>query len=174
MAVGLFWLVVLAVWVGARGDARPAVGPDGTGTGVLWVLPGPRAPAVWTEGPDGAASCLSWPGGLLLAPRGALRLSGPDGAVGLACGDGLHGYAGGRHLLLAPGRFVVREPLVLTDGSWQLFLTRGELEIANDRLLVRAGRGAAGDPRAGLLLLLGLLIVVFVLTARGRALARRS
>ena len=156
------------------GGAPSAVGRDAASPGVLWVLPGAGAGAVWTDAPDSAVSCLSWPGGLLLVARGAPRLAGPDGAIGLAYGGGWHGFTEGRHLLFSPGRFAVREPLLLTDGSLQVFICRGELEIADDRLIVRATGASPTDGRAVVLLGLGMLVIVGVLTVRGRVLARRT
>jgi hypothetical protein len=138
------------------------------------VLPGAGADAVWIDAPDSAVACLSWPGGLLLVARGAPRLAGPDGAIGLAYGGGRHGFTGGRHLLFSPGRFTVREPLLLTDDSLQVFVSRGELEIADDRLIIRARGAGPAEGRAGLLLGLGMLVIVGVLTVRGRVLARRT
>jgi len=162
-------LVVLAAVVGVGAAASVA----GDAPGVIWVRPAAGAGAVWNDGPDSAIACLSWPDGLLLVPRGAERLGGPDGAIGVAYGAGRRGFSAGRQVLFTPGRFTVREPLVVTDGSLQLFLSRGELEIANDQLIIRPGGAASGDRRAGLLLLLGMLVIVGVLTVRGRVLARR-
>lgn len=149
------------------------VGGDAAGPGVLWVLPGTGAGAVWIDAPDSAVSCLSWSGGLLLVARGTSRLAGPDGAIGLAYGGGRRGFTGGRHLLFSPGRFTVREPLLLTDGSLQVFVSRGEIEIADDRLIIRARGEGSAEGRAGLLLGLGMFVIVGVLTVRGRILARR-
>jgi len=167
-------LLVLAGAACVPGGAPPAVGGDAAGPGVLWVLPGAGASAVWMDAPDSAVSCLSWPGGLLLVARGAPRLAGPDGAIGLAYGGGRHGFTGGRHLLFSPGRFAVREPLLLTDGSLRVFVSRGELEIADGRLVVRATGARPADGSAGRLLGLGMLVIVGVLTVRGRVLARRK
>lgn len=167
-----FCLLVLAGAVCASAGVSPMVGSETAGPGVLWVLPG--AGAVWIEAPDSAVSCLSWSGGLLLVARGTPRLAGSDGAIGLAYGGGRRGFTGGRHLLFSPGRFTVREPLLLTDGSLQVFVSRGELEIADDRLIVRARDAGPAEGRAGLLLALGMLLIVGVLTVRGRALARRA
>ncbi len=167
-----FCLLVLAGVACVPGGGSSAFGDDAAGPGVLWVVPG--AGAVWIDSPDSALSCLSWSGGLLLVERGTLRLAGPDGAIGLAYGGGRYGFTGGRHLLFSPGRFTVREPLLLTDGSLQVFVSRGELEIADDRLIVRARGAGPAEGRAGLLLGLGMLVIVGVLTVRGRVLARRA
>lgn len=167
-----FCLLLLAGGACVPGGASPAFGGDAAVPGVLWVLPG--AGAVWIDAPDSAVSCLSWSGGLLLVARGTPRLAGPDGAIGLAYGGGLRGFTGGRHLLFSPGRFTVREPLLLTDGSLQVFVSRGDIEIADDRLIVRARGAGPAEGRAGLLLGLGMLLIVGVLTVRGRVLARRA
>lgn len=68
----------------------------------------------------------------------------------------------------------MRAPLAWSDGSRQLFVSRGELEIADDRVVVRADGAGPTDPRSRLLLGPGMLVVVGVLIVRRRALARRT
>lgn len=165
-------LLALVGAAGAAGGAPPVAGD--ARSGVLWVRPGAGASAVWIDGPDSAVSCLAWPGGLLLVARGAPRLAGPGGAIGLAYGAGRRGFTQGRHLLFSPGRYAVREPVLLTDGSLHAFISRGELEIADDSLIVRADVARRDEGRSGLLLALGMLVIVGVLTVRGRVLARQA
>jgi len=119
--------------------------------------------------PAVGAQCLTWDGGVLTFPEdlspgrfGLADLTVPYGAE-------LVGVSAGTRLVFREGRFVVDQPLLLTDGSVRLFVERGEIVIESNRIVVRAAAGGADDARPQYLLLAGIVLLIFVLMVRVRS-----
>ncbi|MCB1183390.1 hypothetical protein KDM41_08145 [bacterium] len=135
---------------------------DTTETYAFRTEPGPgpgRRSLVWPEG------TLTLPDSLVLEPYG-------ESDVGLACRPALAGVGSSGQLVLRDGAFQVSEPLVISDGVFELHVARGTLEIRGDRIRYRRPDAEARRNKAQILFLAGLLLLIVVLMRRARQVAR--
>ena len=103
---------------------------------------------------------------------GALvALRGVDLAI--PCFEALSGLGQTGRLLFKDGIYQISEPVVLSDGRLQLYLTAGELEVKGTRVRYSAPAGKSRDPRSGYVFLAGMIVLVLVLLRRA-ALRKRN
>jgi hypothetical protein len=116
---------------------------------------------------------LIWDGGVLVLPNAVTGDSFGVADFTIPYTQDLLGVSEGRRLLFRDGRYGIRHPVMLTDGTIHLFLSEGDILIESGRIVVRRG-GSQTDPRAQYLLLAGLVLLISILWARARSRLRRS
>ncbi|MGD9548277.1 MAG: hypothetical protein AB7V45_12125 [Candidatus Krumholzibacteriia bacterium] len=167
-AIGLVALIVAASAI----SGRPAPAGTELGRSGFLIIMGARdssASFQWRDGPAAGQRSLVWPDGQLVLPD--TLVPEPYGAfdLGVIVTGGLAGSGAGGRLDFRDGSFAIDEPLVMTDGTVSLLASAGTLEIRGPQLRYRAPPEMAsspGDPRAGFLLLAGIILLVVVLMRR--------
>ncbi len=184
----LVFLVVVAggLWLGF--SAASASGDTLTSGGQVLGRPGyliisaardSTAGYRWSTAPESGQKSLVWDCGLLVLPD-SLILE-PFGAddLGVATAPGLRGSGGGGALAFRDGRFKIDQPLLLTDGLISLYIADGELEIRGAQIRYlppgsdQKKSTTVADPRAGFLLMSGIVVLIVVLMRRARLHARK-
>jgi hypothetical protein len=171
------WSALAALLVcGGAGASAPVVNPPEAGLLIIAGADDTTRGYRWGAEAEAEGRVLYWPGGYLVLPDSvAADRHGADD-IAVRFGVSLHGYSEGRRLVFEPGRFVIRRPLLLTDGACFLFASRGELEVAPARLVYR-DRAAAPpvrpNDRSQWLMLGGFAVLVAVLMLRSRSALRR-
>jgi hypothetical protein len=127
----------------------------------------------WLELPVLQRRCLTWDQGILvLAEEVEVTRFGELGLLVPYSAD-LAGVSDGKRLLFKLGRFRLAQSLLLTDNTLSLYVTAGELEIEDGRIVYRAKQRKT-DPRAQYLLLAGIVLLISVLLVRARSRLRES
>ena len=124
----------------------------------------------WRDGPGPDQRSLVWTHGVLTVPRdfACERFGAHDLAVPVSAQLG--GAGGGGGLVFADGRYVLEQPLHLGDGRVSMYFAAGELEILAERIRYVPPTSAADrrEPRAGLLFLAGMILLVAVMLRLAR------
>lgn len=122
----------------------------------------------WQSGPGPDQRSLVWAQGVLTVPVGLVPETFGPADLAVACGADLAGGGHGGRLVFTGGRYRIKEPLLLTDGSVTLYATAGKLEILGERVRYTAPKASLKDSRASFLLLAGLVLLTLVLLRRAR------
>ena len=161
-------------------DAAPAAGErhaserHPAAPGVLYVEnldeDGARVP-VADEG-TGARS-WTWAWGALTVFADSVAVTAGEQGLSLSYGTDLVGVSRGRRLRFVDGTYPVDGPLLLGDRRFQLYVSRGQLEIAEGRLVLD-DRKKPPKPAAQYLLFLGVLLVTMFMMMKTRARLKKS
>ncbi len=123
---------------------------------------------------DLAQRVLAWPDGLVATPDTLAWLAAGDQDLAFVLRpDRLVALGSAGVLDLAPGRFDIDTPLLLSDGTVSAFLADGRLEVTADRVIYRAP-GAPVARGGTLLILAGVAIATAALLRAVRRRPRRS
>lgn len=120
----------------------------------------------WQLGPGAGQRSLTWAQGSLTLPDTLELESMRDIDLLVPCTADLAGQGASGRLIFRDGIYPVSEPLHLTDGVVDLYVTEGELEVRGQRIRYTAPRTDEPHPQAGFLFLLGMVILVIVLLRR--------
>jgi len=126
----------------------------------------------WQEGPAFGQLSLVWPDGVLTIPDTLAMESFGDRDLAVPCGAALSGSGASGVLMLEDGRFDITEPLVLGDGTVQLFVSAGEFDVQGQRIRYTSPSVRGPDSRAGYVFLTGMVILVVTLLRRARVKSR--
>ena len=128
----------------------------------------------WQLGPGVGQRSLAWPHGVLTLPDSlpVESLRGVDLVV--PCTGDLSGLGHTGSLVFQDGIYNVSEPLFLSDGTIQLYLTAGELLVLNQRVRYTAPVEKGRDPRAGYVFLSGMVLLVVILLRRAALKSRNK
>lgn len=173
-------MVAMAVFCGALlGTAAPVAAQERDltlghpGYLVLTAALDSTAGYEWRLGPAAGQRSLTWEQGSLIVPDSLELGSMRDVDLLVPCTAELAGQGASGRLVFREGIFPVSEPLHLTDGTVDLYLTAGELEVRGQRIRYTAPRAERAHPQAGYVFLLGMVVLVFVLLRRLAILKRR-
>lgn len=120
----------------------------------------------WQRGPGPGQRSLTWAQGVLTLPDDQEVESLLEVDLVVPCGDRLSGLGQTGRLVFRDGIYEVSEPVLLSDGVLQLYITAGELEVRGPRVRYTAPREQTKDPRAGYVFLAGMILLVVVLLRR--------
>ncbi len=174
----VLWPIVLVVAAGSALGVRAAGTVQGRpGLLVLAGAADSTAAYRWQVGPAAGQRSLVWEQGLLTLPDSlVLDTFGPRD-LAVPTGATLTGTSGGGDLLFADGSYALSAPLLLTDGCISFYAAAGELEIVGERLRYlppqAVVKGDGADPRAGMIMLAGMVLLVVVLLRLARKQAGR-
>ncbi len=171
-ALGLLLLGLLAIGVPVQADdPQPCPTAPGIlfieGVGVNDVVPS-------TDGPGQGARCWAWSWGALTVTDETVTVTEALGNLSLPYDVDLGGASRGRRLLFADGEYPIDAPLVLTGESFQIFVSRGVLEIGAGRLVFADRKAEQGQPATQYLLFLGVSLVTIFLMMKARARLKKS
>jgi hypothetical protein len=159
-------LLVAMLLVGAHGLPPRAAAGETLGHPGYLVVEGAADTTAgfrWRAGPGRRERTLAWPEGVLTVPDSVA--CEPFGTEGLAVPvlPDLAGVGAGGALAFRSGRYHIDDPLHLTDGRIAAYLAAGDLEIRDERVrYIRPPASRSPDPRAGFLLLAGMILLVVV------------
>jgi hypothetical protein len=123
---------------------------------------------------DTGLRCWTWSWGALTVSDGSLPVTEALGNLSLPFETDLAGASRGHRLLFRDGEFPIDAPLLLTGDTFQLFASRGVLEVA-DRQLVLADRSLDRQPPGTQYLLFsGILLITIFMVMKTRARLKRS
>jgi len=176
---GVIGRIVVAAWLVGICAAGPAGAepdaPDTTsgalGTEGYIIIEGAREPGggfIWEEDTRPGHRVLTWEGGRLVVPDSVEVGNFSRGDLGIPCGRNLAGAGGSGQLVFRDGIFTISEPVVLGDGTLELNLVAGELEIRGAVIRYRRPAGREGFTKPGMLMLAGMALLVVVLMRRAR------
>lgn len=120
----------------------------------------------WRLGPAAGQRSLTWEQGSLILPEDLELESMRDVDLLIPCTGDLAGQGASGRLVFQDGIFPVSEPLHLSDGVVDLYVTAGELEVRGQRIRYTAPRPRQEESRAGYIFLAGIVLLVFVLLRR--------
>jgi hypothetical protein len=123
--------------------------------------------------PETGVRSWSWAWGALTVTSDSLAVNVDAPDLSLPYGTDLGGVSRGRRLRFVPGTYPVDGPLLLSGHGFQLYVGRGVLEIAADRLVL-ADRKPAKPPAAQYLLFTGILLVTMFMMMKTRKRLKRS
>ncbi len=127
----------------------------------------------WLELPAIQRRCLVWADGFMTLPSDVTPEHFGQASLLVPYGPNLAGISDGRHLRFVLGKYRVERPLLLTDGVVSLYVSYGELNIEDGRIVYQAVRRIS-NPKAQYLLLAGIVILITMLLLRIRSRLRRS
>ncbi len=123
---------------------------------------------------DNGPRCWTWPWGALTVHDGSLAVTEALGNLSLPFGTDLTGASRGQRLLFLDGEFPIDAPLLLTSDTFQLFVSRGVLEIADGRLVLADRSLKRQPPGTQYLLFSGILLITIFMVMKTRARLKRS
>jgi hypothetical protein len=127
----------------------------------------------WLDWPLQKRRLLVWDDGVLSVPDTLADLRiGRDG-VAFPYLTRLAGVSEGRQLVFDAGSYTIAEPLLLSDGVLQAYLSRGEITIESGRIVYRLAAEEAQDPRANYVFLAAIVLLSVILLARARTRVQR-
>ena len=127
----------------------------------------------WLDWPLQKRRLLVWDHGVLSVPDTLADLRiGRDG-VAFPYLARLAGVSEGRQLVFDAGSYTIAEPLLLSDGVLQAYLSRGEITIESGRIVYRLTAEEAQDPRANYVFLAAIVLLIVILLARARTRVQR-
>jgi len=143
--------------------------------GVLLITAGADTAAGfrWLELPAIQQRCLVWANGFLMLPSDVTPERFGQSSLLVPYGSNLAGVSDGRRLRFVLGKYRVERPLLLTDGAVSLFVSYGELDIEDGRIVYQSVRRIS-NPKAQYLLLAGIVILITMLLLRVRSRLRKS
>lgn len=132
----------------------------------------------WLEGPGPGQRSLTWLDGMLTVPDTLPLEPFAQHDLAVPVTAALAGAGAGGKLQWNDGTYEVSEPLMMTDGTVQLLVSGGELEIRGSRIRYRPPANSSAkngnDMRASLLMLSGIILLIAVLMRRARRHARKD
>jgi len=170
-------LMILLCGIGAVRAQDPADVRSVLGRSGYLVVTAARdssAGFTWQAGSEPGSRSLVWNGGVLTIPDDLEPEPFLETDLGFPVTADFGGTGSSGNLSLADGRYTISEPVMLSDGTVRMYLSRGELEIKGDRLRYRAPNFEKKDPRANLLLLAGIMLLILVLMRRARRILKRD
>ncbi len=176
-ACHLFVCCLLLGGLVARAPSAAAAERTTLGRPGYLVIEGVRdssAVFTWQEGPGPGRHSLVWPEGTLSLPSGQNLDDYGRLDAGVACGAELSGVGGSGHLVFNDGLYVVSEPIVLADGTLELHVSAGELEIRSNQIRYRRPVIEDHSSQANYIFLAGLVVLIVVLMRRVRKRLRKS
>jgi hypothetical protein len=123
--------------------------------------------------PETGARSWSWAWGALTVTSDSLAVTVDELGLSLPYDTDLGGVSRGRRLRFVAGTYPVDGPLLLSGRGFQLYVSRGELEIAEGRLVL-ADREPAAPPAAQYLLFTGILLITMFMMMKTRKRLKRS
>ena len=128
----------------------------------------------WLDWPLQKRRLLVWDDGVLSVPDTLADLRiGRDG-VAFPYLARLAGVSEGRQLVFDAGSYTIAEPLLLSDGVLQAYLSRGEITIESGRIVYRLAAEEDQDPRANYVFLAAIVLLSVILLARARTRVKRQ
>ena len=128
----------------------------------------------WLDWPLQKRRLLVWDDGVLSVPDTLADLRiGRDG-VAFPYLARLAGVSEGRQLVFDAGSYTIAEPLLLSDGVLQAYLSRGEITIESGRIVYRLAAEEDQDPRANYVFLAAIILLSVILLARARTRVKRQ
>ena len=154
-------------------DARP-VAPGNPGYVIISTGLDSTRGFAWQWGPGPGQRSLTWADGVLTLPdtMEVESLRGVD--LGIPCTGFLAGLGHSGQLVFQDGIYKVSEPVFISDGTLQLYVTAGELEVKGQRIRYSGPVEKNGDPRAGYVFLAGMILLVVVLLRRAALRSRNK
>ncbi len=125
-----------------------------------------------TDEGTGARS-WTWAWGALTVFADSMAVTAGAQGLNLSYDTDLVGVSRGRRLRFVYGKYPVDGPLLLGDRRFQLYVSRGQLEIAEGRLVLD-DRKKPPKPAAQYLLFLGVLLVTMFMMMKTRARLKKS
>ena len=122
----------------------------------------------WEAGPGPGHRSLVWDQGRLTLPDSVEAGDFGRDDLGVPFTARLVGTGASGELVFRDGIYPVSEPVVLSDGSFELRVSAGELEFRGASIRYRRPAAEAGQYRSGLILLAGMTLLVVVLLRRAR------
>ena len=126
----------------------------------------------WLEGPGPGQISLNWSNGLLTLPDTLVLESFGESDLAVPVTGQLSGAGASGQLEWREGTFTISEPVMISDGSVGLLVSKGELEILGTRIRYRLPEkespGTNADPRASFFMLAGVMLLIAVLMRRAR------
>jgi hypothetical protein len=130
----------------------------------------------WHRGPGPGQRSLTWGQGVLTLADSQEVEAWLDVDLAVPCSGQLSGLGHTGRLVFQDGIFEISEPVLLSDGALQLYVTAGELEVRGQRIRYTGPAESTDrdtDPRAGYIFLAGMVLLVVVLMRR-TALRKRN
>ncbi|MCP4293437.1 MAG: hypothetical protein GY780_16545 [bacterium] len=128
----------------------------------------------WGPGPGTGRISLHWEGGFLSVPDTLAMEAYPNNNLAVPLKAGFSGTVKNKPMLLEDGIYPITGNVVLGDGTVQLVISTGELEIHGPRVRYRHQESDLNKTRANFLLIAGLLILIVVLLRRSRRILRKG
>lgn len=123
----------------------------------------------WDHDAKGGRRSLRWVEGVLDIPDTLRPVAFGPRDLGILLGPECRGTGAAGSLQFVDGVYRVTELLALDDGRTRLHLSAGVLDIRGDQIRYRRlPAKPARDPRAGYLMLAGMVLLVTVLLRRAR------
>jgi len=143
--------------------------------GVIFIEGVGAADATVTDSDEGdGPRCWTWTWGALTVHDGSLTVTEALGNLSLPFDTDLTGASRGHRLLFHDGEFPIDAPLLLTGDTFQLFVSRGVLEIASGRLVLADRTLKQQPPGTQYLLFFGILLITIFMVMKTRARLKRS